>query len=212
VIKELTKIANELDERGLAKEADSLDKLIVFAAFNPRQKYKHLMRHVRGNENPYEAANAASVIEKLKAKYPEIDFESSPGLGGGAYSSEPDETEDLDWSDFEGNIETAWKVRDLSERQALYRLSKPMAGYTRSYTYVVVSIGNTTAWTPLDAYIFGSNKAGKIVDWTQLPASMRDTSSHAEVLKNAGYRIAPQDREEEASLEPMMLEEEELLE
>ena len=96
MIKETIKIANELDSRGLFKEADFLDNIIIFATLNPRDRYEALMSHVETNKNPNEAANAVAAVEKLKNKYPDINFESKEEMPNeGAWSPESPESADF---------------------------------------------------------------------------------------------------------------------
>lgn len=81
-------------------------------------------------------------------------------------------------------METATKVRDLHNftgMAALYKLSKPLEGYD----YVVVSA--TRVYVQVETYIFPSNENGEVVDWGELPGSMREVYNHATALKNAGY-------------------------
>ena len=83
-------------------------------------------------------------------------------------------------------METATKVRDLDNftgMAALYKLSKPLEGYD----YVVVSA--TRVYVQVETYIFPSNENGEVVDWGELPGSMREVYNHVMALNNAGYEV-----------------------
>lgn len=85
----------------------------------------------------------------------------------------------------------------------LYRLDPPLEGHE----YVIVSavelpdlalsmdsLLNAVGGYPIateETYIFGSDSEGKVVDWSELPGSIKDTKDHAEALREAGYEVAP---------------------
>lgn len=88
-------------------------------------------------------------------------------------------------------MKTATKVRDLKDYvgiAALYKLSEPLSSYDEqsSYEYVVVS---SSAALGVETYIFGSNEAGEVLDWTELPGSLRMVFNHQVVLNQAGYEV-----------------------
>ena len=73
----------------------------------------------------------------------------------------------------------------------LYRLDPPLKDYERGsenifYEYVVVS-ATVVIYTGAETYIFGADKEGNIVNWSDLPGSCRGTLNHEEVLRDAGY-------------------------
>ena len=90
-------------------------------------------------------------------------------------------------------MKTATKVRDLdgfAGDAALYKLSEPLASYgepENSYEYVVVSAVNSI-WA-METYIFGSSETGRILDWAELPGSIRGEYSHDVALNHAGYEV-----------------------
>jgi len=83
---------------------------------------------------------------------------------------------------------TATLIRPLRggiSKSALYRLSQPLHGYS----YVVVSALNDKH--AHETYIFGADAKGKILDWVELPGSLRGADDHAAALQGAGYDFAP---------------------
>lgn len=77
---------------------------------------------------------------------------------------------------------------------ALYRLAPPVIevgsdNVIETREYVVVSAANV-AYSGPETYIFAATPDGEIIDWCEMSGSERGTLCHAEVLSNAGYRIA----------------------
>lgn len=69
----------------------------------------------------------------------------------------------------------------------LYRLSEPLKGHE----FVLVSAVHTMFDTGLpETYIFPSNEAGTITDWSELPGSIQGVYDHAQALAGAGYELA----------------------
>ena len=69
----------------------------------------------------------------------------------------------------------------------LYRLSEPLEGHE----LVLVSAIPIAFDTGLpETYIFPSNEAGTITDWTKLPGSIQGVYDHAQALAGAGYELA----------------------
>ena len=69
----------------------------------------------------------------------------------------------------------------------LYRLSEPLKGHE----FVRVSAVHTMFDTGLpETYIFPSNEAGTITDWSELPGSIQGVYDHAQALAGAGYELA----------------------
>lgn len=56
------------------------------------------------------------------------------------------------------------------------------------HDYVVVSATNAMFSGP-ETYIFGADKDGKIVNWTELPGSFKGGLNHEFALGNAGYEV-----------------------
>ncbi len=90
-------------------------------------------------------------------------------------------------------MKTAIKIRDLDachagDSRALYRMEPPHEGHE----FVVVSALDHVAFGVRyhETYLFEGDSEGEIVSYTDLDGSMRGTTSHAEALKNAGYRIS----------------------
>ena len=89
-------------------------------------------------------------------------------------------------------------IKDCSEdfrgHAALYKLSTPMVyeGYmedsTEEFDYVVVSQSQVPFSGP-ETYIFGADKNGKVLNWSELDGSRRGSYSHAAVLGFAGYEV-----------------------
>ena len=83
-------------------------------------------------------------------------------------------------------MKTATKVKDLENSkamQALYKLSDRLKGFD----YVVVSA--VLAPYVHETYIFGADENGDVLDWGELPGSIRDVYSHEKALNNAGYEM-----------------------
>ena len=73
---------------------------------------------------------------------------------------------------------------------ALYELSEPLKPYAidendSEYNYVVVSAA--IAWGGPETYIFGADESGNVLDWLELPGSIRGIYCHKTALENAGY-------------------------
>ena len=69
----------------------------------------------------------------------------------------------------------------------LYRLSEPLKGHE----FVMVSAIYIAFGTYLpETYIFPSNEAGTITDWSELPGSIQGVYDHAQALAGAGYELA----------------------
>jgi hypothetical protein len=91
---------------------------------------------------------------------------------------------------------TAKFIRDLDDfrgHAALYKLSTPLIheGYDdvqTNHSYVVVSSAHVPFSGP-ETYIFGANKHGEVVNWSELEGSRRGVYSHADVLRKAGYEV-----------------------
>jgi hypothetical protein len=83
-------------------------------------------------------------------------------------------------------------LKDFRGSAALYQLSTPMVweGYSdndrQEFDYVVVSSAVVPFSGP-ETYIFGADKDGKVLNWSELPGSRRGSYSHADVLREAGY-------------------------
>jgi len=81
---------------------------------------------------------------------------------------------------------------DFIGHAALYQVDPPMEGVElksnskREFNYVVVSTAHTFG---LETYIFGADETGDVFNWLELDGSMKGTSSHKKVLKNAGYEL-----------------------
>lgn len=67
---------------------------------------------------------------------------------------------------------------------ALYQMKPVHEGHE----YVVVSAVHN-GWAH-ETYIFPATADGEITDWLELGGSLKDTTDHAEALRNAGYVIA----------------------
>ena len=69
----------------------------------------------------------------------------------------------------------------------LYRLSEPLEGHE----FVLVSAIHVAFGTyPPETYIFPSNEAGTITEWSELPGSIQGVYDHAQALAGAGYELA----------------------
>jgi hypothetical protein len=88
-------------------------------------------------------------------------------------------------------METATFIKKLEGWRgyaALYKLSKSIEDYAgEKYDYVIVSaIRNEMAH---ETFIFPADKDGKAISMGELKGSMQGTTSHAQVLREAGYEI-----------------------
>jgi hypothetical protein len=83
----------------------------------------------------------------------------------------------------------ATKIRDLNERQALYRLSAPVAysyhGHTSSTDYVVVSVSRDGDET----FLFPASPDGEVLNWLELYGSSPTPAAHGDVLAAAGFPL-----------------------
>ena len=80
-------------------------------------------------------------------------------------------------------------LEDFTGHAALYKLSDSVKYDNKKTTkYVICSTANAM-YSGIETYIFPSNKSGKVMEWLELDGSQRGTSSHEEVLENAGYQI-----------------------
>lgn len=76
---------------------------------------------------------------------------------------------------------------------ALYKLSEPLSEYSwgeddevKKFEHVVCS----TAYAfGVETYIFGADEDGNVIDWGDLPGSLKGTSCHIEALRCAGYSL-----------------------
>lgn len=97
---------------------------------------------------------------------------------------------------------TATFIKDLDGfvgHAALYELSKPVE-YDKSWgdddppakttTLVIVSSAHVMFSGP-ETYIFAANKAGAVLDWSELAGSQKGSVSHEEALADAGYKMRP---------------------
>ena len=75
--------------------------------------------------------------------------------------------------------------------QALYKLNPPMEKYdgTKFAFVVVSSIAGAFDTGRPETYIFGADETGKIVSYSEMGASQRDTQDHELVLRESGYTI-----------------------
>lgn len=78
--------------------------------------------------------------------------------------------------------------------QRLYQLDPPLPGFAWNdedapqYEYVVVSAADVSFSGP-ETYIFGSDKTGEIVSWSELDGSFKGDLDHGQALRNAGYVV-----------------------
>jgi hypothetical protein len=79
--------------------------------------------------------------------------------------------------------------------QRLYRLSEPITwggdyegGAKGTADHLIVS-ATVAMFSGPETYIFPANEDGTVLDWGELPGSLRGTLSHDEVLSAAGYEI-----------------------
>lgn len=69
----------------------------------------------------------------------------------------------------------------------LYRLSEPLEGHDFVLVCAIHIVSDTGH---PETYIFPSNEAGTITDWTELPGSIQGVYDHAQALAGAGYELA----------------------
>lgn len=82
-------------------------------------------------------------------------------------------------------MKTATKVKKLdgfAGIAALYKLSEPL----ENFEYVIVSASTVLG---VETYIFGSNEDGEVLDWEDLPGSVRGVYDHTVALNHAGYEV-----------------------
>lgn len=85
-------------------------------------------------------------------------------------------------------------LKNFKGHAALYKLSEPLIYQSwldktaKHYEYVICSTSYNSLGE-LQTLIFGANQKGEVVDWGDLPGSMRNSTSHEEVLNNAGYEL-----------------------
>lgn len=75
--------------------------------------------------------------------------------------------------------------------QKLYKLSPPISGGYEDKPdceYVIVSAAMVPHSGP-ETYVFGSDEAGKIIDWNERAGSYRGGLDHEEALRRAGYSV-----------------------
>jgi hypothetical protein len=71
---------------------------------------------------------------------------------------------------------------------ALYELTPAMVNEKKKHKYVICSSADAM-FTGIETFIFPANKEGNVIDWGELDGSQRGTSSHSEVLSDAGYEL-----------------------
>lgn len=91
-------------------------------------------------------------------------------------------------------MKTAKLIKQLNDSQSLYECNPPLgwSDSDKSYEFVVASINLESSQKILgyaEVYLFGADKSGNIVDWVELPGSMKHTSEHNRAFENAGYTI-----------------------
>lgn len=92
-------------------------------------------------------------------------------------------------------METATYIKTLDGfrgNAALYRLSKPLGGYSddeKTFEFVVASASRIPYVGGTETYLFGADADGNVVDWCELPGSVKNTLDHADALRRAGYEI-----------------------
>ena len=82
-------------------------------------------------------------------------------------------------------MKTATKLKKLdgfAGISALYKLSEPL----KDFEYVIVSASTIVG---VETYIFGSNEDGEVLDWDELPGSVRGVYDHTVALNDAGYEV-----------------------
>ena len=87
---------------------------------------------------------------------------------------------------------TASFVRRLDDFRGdarLYKLSEPIS-YGQAETDHIVASAVTVLGRP-ETYLFPADAQGEILDWLELPGSLKDTLRHEEALAAAGYEVTP---------------------
>ena len=72
----------------------------------------------------------------------------------------------------------------------LYRMEPPLSGYSGEGPYAYVVSSAAADFGEPETYLFGSDESGAILDWGELPGSMKGTLDHDAPIRNAGYQIA----------------------
>jgi len=95
-------------------------------------------------------------------------------------------------------MKTAELVRELNDRQRLYRCTPPVEGWAHdgdppTYQYVVSSVAKSqmlisTQGCP-EVYLFGADQDGDIVNWSELCGSQKGTEDIEKPLRDLGYEI-----------------------
>lgn len=82
---------------------------------------------------------------------------------------------------------------------ALYRMTPPLKDHEWSkdeaveeYEYVIASAVTTLQFDGVgpETYLFPATAEGEVINYGELPGSMKGTLSHREALKNAGYTLS----------------------
>ena len=85
----------------------------------------------------------------------------------------------------------ATKIKELTNFQghaALYHLSEPLEDYDgNAHEWVVVSAANIPFDGGCETYIFPANSEGIVLDWGEMPGSIKGVYHHATALETAGY-------------------------
>lgn len=75
----------------------------------------------------------------------------------------------------------------------VYRVDPPMSsgwGGEEVGPYEHVWVSAVTAYGEPETWIFGCDESGDVLDWGELPGSLRGSLDHAEALRRAGYEVA----------------------
>lgn len=86
-------------------------------------------------------------------------------------------------------------LRKFNGHAALYLLDPPLEGHA----FVIASaidIGKqfsklSPSLSGTEVYLFPGDSGGHVIDWGELPGSMKGTLDHADALREAGYEINP---------------------
>src|ERR1017187_1174798 len=68
-------------------------------------------------------------------------------------------------------------------KQTVYKMEPPLKGYgddAKEHSLVLVSANNVMG--ELETYLFGCDEDGKVIDWGELPGSMKGDVTHQEAL------------------------------
>lgn len=82
---------------------------------------------------------------------------------------------------------TAKFIKDVSEKWAGTAYLYQMTPAHETHKYCVVS--QIIVLGMDETYIFGTNKNGKEVEWSELSGSFKGEMDHRKALEDAGYRI-----------------------